>query len=380
MAARRSLLPLVFLLALLTGCSSTSPVEPPDTEAATLPLLTAEQTIGTTLYGGADLPAEGMPARALLDDAAARGLGGFTYYVDWSELEPEPGRYTLETFTVRLDALRRLGVRPFVNITVGDIDAYNLPDGLSDGAGGLAPGVALDDPAVVERFGNLLDRVVPLVVERGGFVLGVGNEVDERFREHPDERDAYVRFAEAARDRVHAIEPRLAVGVALTNKAVRDDDPTYRALRAVMDIVPFNHAPIQSDFFVRDLDEVRSDFREVVAAYGDGPIVIQELTCPSAASMGASEAWQEGCFERLFAEMAATPQVRFASVFTFQDFDVATCEAVREVLFGDELDDLPEDIARRLADYLCELGVVRPDSTPKPAWDIVLEAAEATAE
>jgi hypothetical protein len=32
-------------------------------------------------------------------------------------------------------------------------------------------------------------------------------------------------------------------------------------------------------------------------------------------------------------------------------------------------------VARRLADYLCTLGVVRPDGSPKPAWEAVLEAA-----
>jgi hypothetical protein len=131
---------------------------------------------------------------------------------------------------------------------------------------------------------------------------------------------------------------------------------------------------------VRDLDAVRADLREVVAAYGDGPILIQELTCPSPASMGASEAWQRGCFERLFAEIEATPRIRFASVFTFQDFDEATCEIIREALFGDELDDLPPEVAERLTDYLCHLGVVRPDGTPKPAWQVILNATGLAAE
>jgi len=117
-----------------------------------------------------------------------------------------------------------------------------------------------------------------------------------------------------------------------------------------------------------------------VTAYGDGPILLQELTCPSPETMGASEAWQRGCFERLFAEIEATPRVRFASVFTFQDFDEPTCEIIRDAIFGDELDDLPPDVAERLTDYLCYLGVVAPDGTPKPAWQAVLEAAESAAE
>lgn len=371
------LLPLVLMLG-LAACSASEPepIRLPDTQAATLPLLGEGRTVGTTLYGGADLSALSPAGRELLRGAVGDGLRGFTYYVDWADLEPEPGRYTLEAFAQTLGALQRLGVQPLVNVTVGDIDDYNLPPELSDGAGGLAEGVALDDPAVVERFGRLLDRVVPLATERGVFLLGVGNEVDARLDgEHTGERDAYVRFAQAARERVHATAPQLAVGVTLTNRAVRERTATFRALRGAVDVVPFNHAPIRADFTVRDTGQVRADLREVVAAYGEGPVVVQELTCPSAASMGASEAWQRACFEHLFEEIAATPRVRFASVFTFQDFDAPTCAAVRQALFGDELGELPPDLAERLADYLCELGVVRPDGTPKPAWEAIRAAA-----
>jgi len=373
----------VVLLALLVGCfglsCSSAGVEPEDdpSDAASLPLLESDVAIGTTLYGSADLSNLGPAERRLLDAAATQGLDGFTYYVDWAELEPEPGQYTLSTFTQRLDALQDLGVQPFVNLTVGDIEDYNLPDDLSDGEGGLADGVSLDDPALIERFGRVLDRVVPLVVERGGFFLGVGNEVDARLDDAPqDELDAYVRFAEAARTRVHDTDPRLAVGVTLTTDAVRTTSRTTRALQDAVDIIALNYGPIQPDFFVRDLDEIASDFQDVLSGVPSGPVLIQELTCPSATSMGASESWQQSCFERLFEEIAATPQVRFASVFTFQDFDAETCTVIRDFFFGDSLDDLPEDVAQRLTDYLCQLGVVAPDGTPKPAWDALLEGLD----
>ncbi|WP_420454121.1 hypothetical protein [Rubrivirga sp.] len=382
MTARLLVLARLLALALvLAGCSSADPA-PPETEATGLPLLAPGLTVGTTFYGSADVSAQGAAERELLDRAIARGLDGFTVYVDWSDLEAEPGQAHVAELTATLGVLRRLGLTPFVNVTVGDIGDYNLPADLSDGAGGLADGVALDDPAVTDRFGRILDAVAPVVVAHGGFVLGVGNEVDVRLDDDgadsrprlSGEREAYVRFVEAARERVHAVEPRLAVGVTLTNGAVRRRTATFRALRAVADVVPFNHAPVRPDLTVLDPGAIRADFREVAEAYGDGPILIQELTCPSAPSMGASEAWQRACVERLFAEVRATPRVRFASVFTFQDLDAPTCRAVREALFGDELDDLPADVAARLADYLCSLGLIDPGGAPKPAWSALLDA------
>jgi hypothetical protein len=362
---------------LLAGCSSQT-IQAPIGDAANLPLLPAPQMLGTTRYGGAELPSAGTPERTLIESAVDRRLVGFTYYVDWPELEPSPGQYTLDTFTATLENLAAAGITPMVNVTVGDIEEYNLPPALSDGDGGIADGVTLADPAVLERFGQLLDRVVPIVLANGGFYLGVGNEIDARLdNDFPEERAPYVQFVAGARERVHAIEPRLAVGVTLTMTAIRDQSATFQALRAVCDVVPFNYAPIRPDFTVVERDGILGHFREVLAAYGSGPIVIQELTCPSAISMGASEAWQADCFQTLLAEVQSVPQVRFASVFTFQDFDAATCAAVQQALMGDELDNLPPDLAERVGDYFCELGMVLPDGRPKAAWPVVLEAAEA---
>jgi len=365
---------------MLAGCSM-SYVDPEPTEASALTLLADGFTLGTTLYGSADLSWVGEEERALIEAAADSGMGGFTYYVDWVDLEPTPGEYTLDTFTETLATLQGLGLQPFVNITVGDIAEYNLPPDLSDGAGGLGDGVSLDDPVLIERFGRILDRVVPIAVAHGVFFLGVGNEINERLdHTSPDELAAYVTFVEAARERVHRTAPELAVGVVLTTGAVRNRTLTFRSMKQVSDVIPFNYAPIQESFFVYDLDAIEADFQEVVEAYGDGPLLIQELTCPSAQTMDASEAWQRECFVELFDLIEATRRVRFASVFTFQDFDAPTCQLVRDALLGDDLDGLPPEVAQRLADYLCELGVVRPDGTPKPAWAEVIKAAVATRE
>ncbi|MEM1096132.1 MAG: hypothetical protein AAGJ10_16150 [Bacteroidota bacterium] len=366
----------------LAGCSM-SYVDPEPTEASALTLLPDGFTLGTTLYGSADLSWVGESERGLIEAAADSGMGGFTYYVDWADLEPTPGEYTLDEFTETLATLQGLGLRPFVNITVGDIAEYNLPPDLSDGAGGLGDGVSLDDPVLIERFGRILDRVVPIAMAHGVFFLGVGNEIDARLDEEgttPAELGAYTSFVRAARARVHRMAPDLAVGVVLTTTAIRNRTLTFRSMKQVSDVVPFNYGPIQDTFFVFDLDDVEADFQEVVDAYGEGPLLIQELTCPSAQTMNASEAWQRDCFVELFDVIEATPRVRFASVFTFQDFDDATCQAVRDALLGDELEGLPPAVAQRLADYLCELGVIRPDGTPKPAWAEIVKAAVATRE
>ena len=243
----------LFISLLLSACSTTDVDSGNDgsksTEASSVPLLDPGFTLGTTFYGSANLPDPETSERSLFETATERGLTGFTYYIDWQDLEPQEGNYMLGEFRNTLSDLRDLGIRPFVNITVGDIEEYNLPEQLSDGNGGITDGVSLDDPGVIERFGRLLDRVVPIILAHDGFILGVGNEVDARLDgDYSEERDAYIKFVEAARNRVHAIEPELAVGITLTKNAILKRSNTFLAMREVADVIPFNYAPIQDDW------------------------------------------------------------------------------------------------------------------------------------
>lgn len=282
-----------------------------------LPLLEARgAALGTTRYGSAALPPDSVPVRTRLTEAADAGLNGFTVYLDWPALEPAPGRYAFESIRSELDALQALGIQPFVNITVGDIGEYVVPEPYSDGDGGLAPGVRLDEPELLQRFGDLLDALVPELVARGAFALAVGNEIDDRPDDDAEERAAYRVFAEAARQRVRAIEPDLVVGITLTANAHRGNTATRTALEDVPDFLAVNYAPIAPDFFVRPENEIAEDFAAVVDTMPPGAILIQELTCPNPASMNASLAWQAACFEILLEAIGRDPRIRFVSVFT----------------------------------------------------------------
>jgi hypothetical protein len=145
-------------------------------------------------------------------------------------------------------------------------------------------------------------------------------------------------------------------------------------MRRAADFVAVNYAPIAPDFFVLPPAAIAADFRAVLDTFDARPVVIQELTCPSAASMNASADWQATCFDILFDVLLADPRVRFASVFSLEDFDDASCERIRAAF--PPLDGVPEDFVQRFLDYLCALGVLTPDGEAKPAWAVLLEAAE----
>lgn len=342
-------------------------------DSVALPLLARGPTLGTTLYGSADLGSLAPEAMARLDEAIVQGLGGFTVYVDWPDLEVAPGEIDTGPLIDVLDVLHARGLATYLNITVGDIGDYNLPADFSDGAGGLAPGRRLDDPEVVGRFAAVLDELVPVARQRGVFLLGVGNEIDDRLdAPGSDELGAYTVFAAAARERVQTLAPELDVAVTLTATAVRNASPAFEAMRATVDQVAFNYAPVTADFFLRPEDEIAADFLDVLEAHGPGPVVIQELTCPDVPSMGATPDWQARCFGTLLDIVRRTPSIRFASIFSLQDFDGATCEAV-QAAFDLEDTALPPGFRQRFLDYLCSMGILAPDGSAKPAWITALD-------
>jgi len=365
------------LLLPIAGAASAAPRpsladQPAETS---LPLLPRGQTLGTTLFGSAGLDSLDPETLERYRGATETGLDGFTLYVDWADLESAPGVLDEGEIEDRLDDLNVLGLKIFVNITVIDIGEYNLPADLSDGTGGLAPGIRLDDADVTARFGTLLDQLVPLLVERGVFLLGLGNEVDERLDDAPAaERLAYAGFLAGARDRVNAIAPELPASATLTAPALLSDSPTRQAIENSVDLVAFNYAPIDPDWFVLDEADIEADFRAVLDAAGAGPLVIQELSCPDAPLMGAGPAWQAGCFGTLLDVVRTTPTVRFASIFSLEDFDGATCDAI-QAAFEPLLTDTPEDFQARFLQYLCRLGILDPDGAAKPAWITVTDRA-----
>jgi polyhydroxybutyrate depolymerase len=332
-----------------------------------LPLLPPGHTLGLTRYGSADLSALSPAEQARLDEAVTAGLGGFTVYVDWADLEPTAGDYRFDAVLGQLEALDAMGLKTYLNITVGDIGDYNLPEDLPSG-------VALDDPAVTARFGALLDAFVPQLPARGVFLLGLGNEIDDRLDTAPAERQAYAGFIEAARPHIEAAAPQLPLAVTLTAQALRERSATATLMRSMVDVLAFNYAPIDANLFVRDIAEIRADFAAVAEFVADGPIVIQELTCPSTEAMNASLNWQRNCFDTILRELRERPNFRFASVFTLDDFTPAECSVVFDAFGG--IGDAPDDFVERFRAYLCHLGVLEPDGDPKPAWRHLLEHLE----
>lgn len=341
-----------------------------------LPLLAPGLHLGSTFYGGGEIPDD--PAlRQVVADAGEEGLTAFTLYAEWPTLEPSAGSYALEELQATLAWLHGMGYQPLLNITLIDIaDLMLVDDLMNDDGSAPSDGLTFDDPLVISRLNALLDQVVPLLVEHGGFLLLLGNEVDEYFADYPAADPAgYAALIDAARQHVHSIAPQLAVGVTLTGTEVLEEGELLSLLRPVTDVLPFNFYPLYTDtedwLMLMDEAQTAAAIEQLMAVYENETVVIQELGCPSATANGSSLDLQAACFDQLLGMLSDYPNVRYATVFTLHDFDDEVCDLFVDV-FGLTERDLPDGWFPRWRGYLCSLGILNADYSPKPAWDVVL--------
>ena len=348
-------------------------------EVSELPLLGPGLFLGSTFYGSGDPPESDL--RSALQDGAESGMNAFSFYVDWFDLENPDGEINTSELQAALAWQRDLGFTPLLNLTIIDIAELNFPEDLKSPDGvHLADGLAFDSQIVEERLFKVLDSVVPLLANYGGFLLVLGNEVDRYFSDYPDaDLEAYARLIGRARDYVHSLVEGMAVGVTLTSQGLLEKT-VFNALRPVTDVIPFNYYPLITTWGddwlkVKGLEEISGDIAELINLQNGAPIVIQELGCPSGEGSGSSQEHQASCFEHLFAALGEHENVRFVSVFTLFDFDEATCDLIVE-FFGLTEEDLPGGLYENWRSYLCTLGMLNPDYSPKPSWGVFLDSSE----
>ena len=309
-------------------------------------------------------------AKAKIDAAygemLAAGMDAIVISFFWSELEPSPGVYDtslLESYLAITDIFDM-----HIMFTVRTIDTVkvNGPADLVTESGELIGGWTFDDPAIIERFNALLDVLVPLLADHGGFFISVGNEIDGWLPAHPDQITPFVNFVSAAREHVQAMEPGMGVGATIMYGGVRADLPLVEQILAVSDAASFTYYPLNGDFSVQEPEVVFDDFANMVAAAGELPVLLQEVGYPSGYAEPANNSSgekQKTFVENVFKAMDQHPEIRFMSYFMMGDWPDSVCDD----LTGYYGLSLP-----RFHEYLCSLGIRTTSSDAKPAYTAFL--------
>ena len=322
------------------------------------------------------------------DEATRAGMQVKPIEFAWEDIEPSEGSYRLREVEERLRDYAERGWRPLVLLRAIDSDDITIPTYLKGTDAAMSLGeIDVSAPRIIDRYGALMERVVPLVRDHGGFAILIANEPDNFLTPRPDLTGRVVAFIEAARERIHRIDPDMAVGVALSNGFDFDDDdgrlreplPHHLEIIGASDIAVFNvyclNMPAE-----RQASVIRQRIAARVEAAAGRDIVIQEAGCPSGGAPGLSPEHQRGFFEAYHEAIAGT-SVRVSVVFQLVDWTEATIEhygnALKPILDAEPAFRENPDLIFVYLDQLASIGMVDAiTGEPKPAWFQFMKALE----
>ena len=377
----------VFVAIFLTACGespqSDAPVPDPDAGAMELPLLPPGNHLGIWPTYEVLPVGTAAAADARWSEARSAGMAVARVHVSWAELEPAPGSFDLEALQRGLEASDGLAFHLLIETI--DSDGYTVPPDLADPANpyALAGGITFDDPVVTARFAALLDQVLPALDGRPVFAFSVGNEPDNYLDDVAPSSteglqwvDALAGFLAAARQKIHATRPEIAVAITLRQGSWAKGITTLGPVIEAGDALVFNYYCQDLDFQVQPATVIEAELDEVIASAGGRPLIIQELGCPAgtaSSSINASATAQADFFREVGRIMMVRPSLRAAFGFQLVDWSPELTAIIAQVLRDEGYDEL----ADMFAETLSTIGLLRyGDGTARPGWSAFLEALQ----
>lgn len=302
--------------------------------------------------------------------------------VDWSALETAPGVYDQSDLTDGLEALEADGLQPFVTLCTVDSEGLELPaDLLNSTTGRLADDMSLDNEVVIARLRSLLDWMVPIISQYGGWGLSIANEPACYMEDLGGDSSDLVAFLTAARDHVRTLDSRLAVTMTMTFGEIQAGADYLPAIISKCDVACFNYYGLNPDLTILDcMADVSTHFDQMISTASGKEVIIQELGCPAGfdngtSYIGTSPEQQRAFFEEAFTALRTKPKVRAAFVFQLVDWSQSLTSLFGQILRDEGVED---SFVRRFEEWLMTIGFCTyDDGTQRPSWDEFLECLDA---
>ncbi len=324
-----------------------------------------------------DEPAPGSTGivDAAFGELIAAGVDTYELPVPWNSIETTPGSGTtsgtIDTSMLEelLAGLQALGLKPMIVLygINAHIDLRNsIPTDLVNAEipTQLAADRSWNDPVILTRYARVLDAVVPLVKEYGGYCISIGNEVNFYYGFHPDAVADIAGFTAAARAHVRRLDGGIAVTCTLTYDAL-DDPSSMQAILAECDVAQFTYYALNGDFTHRNPSVVGNEFDAMLGAAGDLQLILQEVGYASGYTTptnGSSETKQAQFYANCLAALSTRPRIRAVSAVHLTDWSPAAVDGfVGDYGVG----------ADRFREYLATLGIRHyDDGSAKEAYGV----------
>jgi hypothetical protein len=250
-----------------------------------------------------------------------------------------------------------------LNIRVIDTNQRSMPKEYE--------GWRFDDERLAERLRAAI-RAFPASYKRHTRYLAIGNEVNPYFASRGGEIDQYAQLLRRVRDTIRQEFPNAQFTVNFTFDAVSDMG-RYRPLTELTDFASFTYYPLNADFTMRPIADLRRDVDRMLDAAGGKRLYIQEIGYASAERLGSSPARQAEFYETAFDILRERGDRVVGATFLFMSDLSRFIVEYLGIYYR-----LPN--SDNFKAYLQTLGVIEQNGTPKPAWDVFRREAMAMKE
>jgi hypothetical protein len=289
--------------------------------------------------------------------------------IDWPELEPQPGVYDQRVLKEALDEMQVQGFQTFLLISAFDSEGPVYPPDLL--------GKSIDDPQLIHRFKALMDWVIPLLAEKGGYLIAISNEADNWFGEEPELSGQLLAFLRQIRSHIKGIEPRMAVTVTQSAGNLGLYQEEIRTLAENSDVSAWNFygtkSPDQPPYTApKSPEEIRAKVQRLLDFTPSQELVFQELGMHSGGGLASSDPETQAAFFEIFGNiMAAEPRIRTAYLWQLVDWSPQLSGMYVELLNDEVIDPV---FLRMYEEVLQSIGLVDYSTgEEKPAWKVFLK-------
>ena len=263
-------------------------------------------------------------------EAISAGMSAGRLQIDWPDIETSEGVYNKALVEDLLGNYHALGLQTHVLISAYDSEGPDVPAYLE--------GLDFDDVRIINSFKNLMDWVIPIIENNGGYAISVANEPDNAFQDNKKLVNQVLNFFETVRNHIHEINENIGVSITMNTVNLEHSKSDMKKIMNEVDYGCFNLYgaglfPLDAPY---SKERNEANIQEMLDFAGLKLIVIQELGMHSDTDLlNSSEEIQRDFFTTFFTIMENEERIKAAYIFQMVDWSPGTAAIISEAYEAD---------------------------------------------
>jgi len=212
------------------------------------------------------------------------GMSRVGIFQNWTAIETSPTVYNMTIMDIA--NLYYPAYNMSIDLTITPIHTNNLevPSDLI--------AVPFDSPVFINRFNRMLDSVKAHLTNVTLSSLVIGSEHDVYLGSNATLWTQYTNFYNSVLSHAKTLWPGLKVATELTFNGITNLNAFAQTLNTNSDYIGVSYYPLNTDFTVKPVSVVPTDFASLISLYSTKPICFYQYGYPSSSTCNSSEALQ----------------------------------------------------------------------------------------